>query len=72
MKLYPFNVFLLSINFSSRWGPLEVYRKNRSKYLLAITYEDLQSNPEEEIKKLLSVLNIDPNNTGLALKALEV
>ena len=51
---------------------MEVFRKNRSKYLLAITYEDLQSNPEEEIKKLLSVLDIASNNTRLALKALEV
>ncbi len=51
---------------------MEIYRKHRSKYLLAITYEDLQSNPQEEIKKLLGVLNIAPNNTRLALKALEV
>ena len=67
-----FQCIFLLITFLSRWGPLEVYRKNRSKYLLAITYEDLQSNPEEEIKKLLSVLDIASNNTRLALKALEV
>ena len=65
-------IFLLLIIFLSRWGPLEIYRKHRSKYLLAITYEDLQSNPQEEIKKLLGVLNIAQNNTRLALKALEV
>ena len=55
-----------------RWGPLDMYRKHRSKYLLTILYEDLQENPEEQIRNLFSVLDIPIHNINAALAALKV
>ena len=49
-----------------------MYRKHRSKYLLTILYEDLQENPEEQIRNLFNVLDIPIHNMNAALGALKV
>ena len=58
--------------FSFRWGVIETYRKNRSKYLHTVLYEDIQENPEEVLRKLLDALEISSSHVSLAMEALKV
>ena len=53
-------------------GVLEMYRKNKSKYLQTIIYEDIQANPEEVLRKLFNVLEIPSYHVSLAMEALKV
>ena len=49
-----------------------MYRKNKSKYLQTIIYEDIQANPEEVLRKLFNVLKIPSYHVSLAMEALKV
>ena len=49
-----------------------MYRKNKSKYLHTIVYEDIQANPEEVLRKVFDVLKIPSYHISLAMEALKV
>ena len=56
----------------SRWGVLESFRKNRSKYITTILYEDIEGNPERELVKLLNALDIPSYNITSVMEGMKV
>ena len=47
------------------------YLRHKDKYDLAIFFEDIVSNPEQEIKKIFDLMNIDNLHVPKALEALK-
>jgi len=52
------------------WGVLEMYLKDKSKYVVHIMYEDIQKDPKQELLKLLNALNIPTHNLASSVEAL--
>ena len=57
--------------FFNWWGPIEMYRKMKNKYVATILYEDLLKEPKNEIQQLFNSLGISNEFLDLSMEALK-